>query len=98
MTWVAISDRLTFELSIVKGLLLGLAIAASSGLKATTFGVAPSLDFCALDCFNSAPDLFISGICQICKHHQIHEHLAQGGRLSDKSRTSLGSDKPVTSA
>ena len=67
MTWVAISDRLTLELSIVKGLLLGLAIAASSGLKATTFGGgAPSLDFCALDCSNSAPDLIDSGICQIC--------------------------------
>jgi hypothetical protein len=95
VTSVNISDRLTLVLSLVKGPLLGLAIAASSGLKARTFGVTPSLDFCASDCFNSAPDLFVSEICQIGKHNKIHD-LAHSGRLSDKSGTSAAGDKPVT--
>jgi hypothetical protein len=62
VTCVAISDRLTLELSLVNGLLLGLVILASSGLNATTLGKAPSVAFSS------------SETCQTWKH-QIHGHM-----------------------
>ena len=92
MTSVAISDRFTLELSIVKGLLLGLVIAASSGLNATTLGEVPSITFSASECSIPATGLHVSCISKIRKH-QPDEH-STCSRAPDKSSTNLAGDKP----